>query len=54
MEDLVHDLPHPVDFEEREHIGVAMTVPVREFEPHRSYEQLLGNLRRKDFVPRRG
>ena len=35
MEDLIHDFPRPVDFEKREHIGVAMTIPVREFEPDR-------------------
>jgi len=35
MEDLVHDLPLPVDFEEREQISVAMAGPVVEFQPHR-------------------
>jgi hypothetical protein len=35
MEDLVHDFPRPVDFEKREHIRVAMTIPVIEFEPDR-------------------
>ena len=35
MEGLVHDLPLPVGFEEREQIGVAVAVPVVEFQPHR-------------------
>ena len=34
MEDLVHDLPIPVDFEQREHVGVPGTVPVVELEPY--------------------
>ncbi len=33
MEDLVHDLPLPVDFEQREHVGVAGADPVVELEP---------------------
>ncbi len=34
MENLVHDLPIAVDFEQREQIGVVGTAPVVEFEPH--------------------
>ena len=34
MEDLVHDLPLPVDFQQREQVGEPVTGPVVEFEPH--------------------
>ena len=34
MEDLVHDLPLPVDFEHREQVGVPLVGPVVEFQPH--------------------
>ena len=34
MEDLVHDLPLPVDFQQREQVGVPAAVPVVEFKPH--------------------
>ncbi len=34
MEDLVHDLPLPVDFKQREQVRVSVTGPVVEFEPH--------------------
>ncbi len=33
MEDLVHDLPLPVDFEQREQVRVSVTGQVLEFEP---------------------
>ena len=34
MKDLVHDLPFPVDFQQREKIGEPMTGPVVELKPH--------------------
>ncbi len=34
MEDLVHDLPLAVDFQQREQVGVPGTAPVVELEPH--------------------
>ena len=34
MEDLVHDLPLPVDFEQREQVREPTTGPVIEFKPH--------------------
>jgi len=34
MEDLAHDLPLPVDFEQREQVREPTTGPVVEFKPH--------------------
>ncbi len=34
MEDFAHDLPRPVDFEKREHVGVLGSMEVGEFEPN--------------------
>jgi len=34
MEDLGHDLPLPVDFEQREQVSEPTTGPVVEFKPH--------------------
>src|SRR5215831_2594115 len=33
MKDVVHNLPRPIDFEEREQVSVAVAVPVIEFQP---------------------
>jgi hypothetical protein len=33
MKDVVHNLPRSIDFEEREHVSVAVAVPVIEFQP---------------------
>ena len=35
MEDLVHDLPFPVDFEQCEQVGKPIPGPVVKFQPHR-------------------
>ncbi len=35
MEDLVHDLPLPVDFEQREQVCEPVAGPVVEFKSHR-------------------
>lgn len=51
MEDLVHDLPRPVDFEEREEIGVAMAVPVIEFESHRGDGVMMSMLAMRAWSP---
>ena len=34
MEDLVHDLPLPVDLQQREQVGVPVTGPIVEFQPY--------------------
>ena len=34
MEHFIHDLPLPVDFEQGEQIGEAVSGPVLEFQPH--------------------
>ena len=36
MKDVVHNLPRPIDFEEREQVSEAATVPVIEFQPNLS------------------
>jgi hypothetical protein len=36
MKDVVHNLPRPIDFEEREQVSEAAAVPVIEFQPNPS------------------